>query len=116
MRHIDVHAHAFSAGYVDLIERLGAPAEVVAPARMVVAASPDADLRDRLAHMDAGHVERAVLSMSGATPYLDDRAAAVQAARFLNDEHATLCRAHPARFSFFATLPLPHVDAALAEL
>jgi len=116
MRHIDVHAHAFSAAYVDLLERLGAAADVVSPARAVVAASPEADLRDRLAHMDEGSVERAVLSMSAATPYFDDAEAAVRAARFLNDEHAARCRAHPARFSFFATLPMPHVDAALAEL
>lgn len=115
-RHIDVHAHAFSAPYVDLLERLGAHRDVIAPARMVVAATPDDDLRDRLAHMDEGGVERAILSMSAATPYFDEAAPAIGAARFLNDEHAGRCRDHPARFSFFATLPMPHVDAALAEL
>jgi aminocarboxymuconate-semialdehyde decarboxylase len=116
MRLIDVHAHAFSAAYVDLLEHLGAPGDVVAPARMVVAASPDADLRNRLAHMDEGNVERAILSMSAATPYLDDAESALRAARFLNDEHAARCRTHADRFSFFATLPLPHIDAALSEL
>ena len=116
MRHIDVHAHAFSAAYVDLLEHLGAGAEVLAPARMVVATSPESDLTDRLAAMDEGQVERQILSMSAATPYFDDAAAAVRAARFLNDEHAALRRDHPARFDFFATLPLPHVDAALGEL
>jgi len=116
MRHIDVHAHAFSAAYVDLLERLGTADEILAPARMVVAASPEAGLRDRLALMDESHVDRQILSMSAATPYFDDAAAGVRAARFLNDEHAALCRAHPKRFSFFATLPMPHVDSALDEL
>ena len=41
MRHVDIHAHAFSAAYVDLLEHLGAPADVVAPTRMVVDASPE---------------------------------------------------------------------------
>jgi aminocarboxymuconate-semialdehyde decarboxylase len=116
VRHIDVHAHAFSAAYIDLLEELGAPGDVVAPTRMVAATSPAADLRNRIAHMDEGFVERAVLSMSAATPYFNDPAAALRAARFLNDEHAELCRTHAGRFSFFATLPLPHVDAALDEL
>jgi aminocarboxymuconate-semialdehyde decarboxylase len=116
MRLIDVHAHAFSAAYVDLLEQLGARDEVLAPARMVVAGAPELALRERLALMDESGVERQILSMSAATPYFDDAASAVRAARFLNDEHAATCRAHPARFAFFATLPLPHVDAALAEL
>ncbi len=116
MRHIDVHAHAFSAAYVDLLEHLGAGDEVVAPARMVVASSPESDIRDRLAVMDESNVDRQILSMSAATPYFEDASAAVRAAQFLNDEHAVLCRAHPERFSFFATLPMPHVDAVLDEL
>ena len=66
--------------------------------------------------MDGSRVGRQVLSMSAATPYLNDRAGAERAARFLNDEHAALCRTHPERFGFFATLPMPHVDAALEEI
>ena len=116
MRHIDIHSHAFSAAYVDLLEHLGAPPDVVAPTRMVVDASPEVQLRNQLAHMDEGCVERSILSMSAATPYFDDPAAALRAARFLNDEYAERCRTRNDRFSFFATLPLPHVDAALTEL
>ena len=37
-------------------------------------------------------------------------------ARLCNDEAADLCTQFPGRFGFFATLPLPHVDAALAEV
>jgi predicted TIM-barrel fold metal-dependent hydrolase len=54
--------------------------------------------------------------MSAVSPYLTDRAAALDAARAINELHATACRAYPSRFGFFAALPMPHVDASLAEL
>ena len=38
------------------------------------------------------------------------------AARLANDRYADLCAEYPARFAAFGTVPLPHVDAALAEL
>ena len=110
---IDMHAHAFSTAYVDLLEELGAADNVVKPARMVL---PEDSIEERLAIMDASGVQRQMLSMSAATPYLDDVAAAQRAARFINDEHAAMCRAHPTRFGMFATLPMPHIDASLAEL
>jgi aminocarboxymuconate-semialdehyde decarboxylase len=40
----------------------------------------------------------------------------VQGAQLSNDEFARTCTDQPALFSFWAALPLPHVDAALAEL
>ena len=36
--------------------------------------------------------------------------------RRVNDYGAKLARAHPERFGFFATLPLPDVEAAIAEM
>jgi predicted TIM-barrel fold metal-dependent hydrolase len=108
---IDVHAHAYSASYVQLLGQLGASADAMHSTRGV-----NDDVNARLEAMDAGRVQRQVLSMSAATPYFDDVAAAQRAARFINDEHAELCRRYPERFSFFAVLPMPNVDAALAEL
>ncbi len=113
---IDVHAHAFSSEYVQLLEQLGARSEVMSTTRNVFSASQQDDVALRLAAMDWGGVERQVLSMSAATPYFEDLAAAQRAARFINDEHAELCRRHPDRFSFFCVLPMPHVDASLEEL
>nr|WP_257909600.1 amidohydrolase family protein [Janibacter limosus] len=49
-------------------------------------------------------------------PYAADRDSARRAARLVNTTHAALVAAHPDRFSFFAALPLPHVDAALDEV
>jgi aminocarboxymuconate-semialdehyde decarboxylase len=34
----------------------------------------------------------------------------------VNDLYRTLCEAHPGRFFTFAALPLPHIDASLAEI
>ena len=114
--HVDVHAHAFSEAYVELIARFGASDAALRSARLVLPNASKSGLSKRLATMDESGIERQILSMSAATPYFDDSASSVQAARFLNDELAELCRSHPARFSFFATLPMPHVDASLEEL
>ena len=116
MRLIDVHAHAFSAEYIDLLDELGAGDDVVGIARMVLAEASPAGVGERLHVMDHSGVDRQILSMSAATPYFDDAASAVRAARFINDEHAGQCRAYPPRFAFFAVLPMPHVDASLEEL
>jgi predicted TIM-barrel fold metal-dependent hydrolase len=116
MPHIDVHAHAFSGAYIDLLEQLGAGDDVVGTARMVLAEAAPEGVGERLHVMDQSGVDRQILSMSAATPYFDDVASAVRAARFINDEHALQCRRFPPRFAFFATLPMPHVDAALEEL
>jgi aminocarboxymuconate-semialdehyde decarboxylase len=113
---IDVHAHYFDPGYVDLLERCGADERVVFDARAVVTLPENLDLGARIGIMDGSGVERQVLSMSAVSPYLADRAAAVDAARCINDLHATARRAHPERFGFFAALPMPHVAAALDEI
>jgi 6-methylsalicylate decarboxylase len=114
--HIDVHVHSLSKQYVDLLEELGAEREVTRWAREIVPYADEAGIQRRLEIMERSQVERQVLSMSAATPYLDDADAGARAARFINDEHAELCRRYPDRFSFFATLPMPHIDACLAEL
>ena len=112
---IDVHAHAFSGEYVALLDRLGAVSEVMHTTQGVFSDSQRDDVERRLAIMDLGNVERQVLSMSAATPYFENVASAQEAARFINDEHAEMCRRFPDRFSFFCVLPMPHIDASLAE-
>ena len=111
-----MHAHYFDRAYVDLLESLGVDSRIIPDARRAVSAAPDNGIGERLDVMDRSQVERQMLSMSAVTPYFDDVAAAVRGAQFLNDQHAELCRTHPERFGFFATLPMPHVDASLAEI
>ena len=108
--------HHFSGAYIDLLEQLGCDERILLDARRVVSPAADDGVAERLAVMDNSNVACQMLSMSAATPYLEDERDAVRAAQFINDEHAVLHRTHPSRFGFFAALPMPHVDAALTEL
>jgi len=68
-----------------------------------------------LAAMDALDVELAVLSISSPGVHFGDAAAAVELARAVNEAGARIVAATPSRFGFFAVLPLPEIDAAVAE-
>jgi len=76
----------------------------------------DADVRKRLELMDEAGVDMQVLSHGIMAPYLESEAGGVEAARVCNDGYADLCQKYPRRFAALASLPLPHLDAALAEL
>ncbi len=66
--------------------------------------------------MDEVGIDLQVLSTASSMPYFAGEADAVTAARLANDLYADLCRQYPQRFAAFGTVPLPHVDAALAEV
>jgi aminocarboxymuconate-semialdehyde decarboxylase len=115
---VDFHAHGFPPAY---------QAELVA-AGLAGAHStgrpgggggsftiPPEDMAGRLALMEAAGVGRQMLSPTVA-PYMADRAAGVRAARCINESLSGWAAAHPGRLSFYVSLPLPHVDAALDEL
>ena len=110
---IDVHAHYLPAAYTGCLERLGHPDAGPAIARMPGGA---VTLDEHLAAIDAVGLDRQVLSVGPLQPQLPDAAAAAEAASLVNDLYAELCQQYPARFAAFAALPLPHVDAALAEI
>lgn len=58
-------------------------------------------------------VDTAILSVSApGTTFLPDAASAAALARDINDHGAELMSA---RFGLFATVPLPHLDAAVTE-
>lgn len=105
---IDVHAH-----YV--------PAELQAsvPAAPIFRGFATWDPRAALEMMDRQGIATAVLSMVLWTAMFaaaDDTAAARRVARASNEAAADAIRSHPGRFGGFARLPLPDVDAALAEI
>jgi aminocarboxymuconate-semialdehyde decarboxylase len=66
--------------------------------------------------MDALGVDLQILSVAQAQPYLPDGEDASRAAALANGLFLEVCRRHPRRFRMFAALPLPHIDAALAEM
>jgi len=110
---IDVHAHYWSDAYLDLLSRLG---RTDTATQRGLGAGGGAELAERLRLMDRAGVDLQILSASPQLPYSPDTVAAVAAARFVNDEYSEVVKAHPDRFRAFAALPLPTIDAALAEL
>ncbi|WP_203881612.1 amidohydrolase family protein [Planotetraspora kaengkrachanensis] len=110
---IDVHAHLWTDDYLDLIESYGQDASVN---RGLGAGDGPQEVEARFALMDSAGVDRQVLSVSPRVPHFADEAQAVRAARLANDLYAEVTGRHPERFSAFAALPLPHMDATLKEL
>lgn len=126
---VDVHAHLVVPSYMALMASFGAtsPGYGSAPAANIPPPPPasvgpgtatlddDKAVAERIELMDQAGVARQMLS-SFLAPYFDDEAPAVAAARHLNDAHAAVVAKHPTRFSAFAALPLPHIEASLAEI
>ncbi|ETB15967.1 amidohydrolase, partial [Mycobacterium avium 09-5983] len=118
---IDVHAHAVIPRYHQLladkglvIPGYGASGGLPAPAEDAVTDGEEA-VRRRITMMDEAGVERQLLSAMFA-PYFVEQADAVAAARCVNDAHAAMVDQHHDRLGAYAALPLPHLDASIAEL
>ena len=107
---IDVHAHYFPARYLEFLAERGGRA---GPPR------PDANisLDQRIDLLDAVGIELQVLSVAAVTPYhLPAAPDVAEASRLANDLYVELCQRYPGRYAVFATVPLPAVDAAIAEV
>jgi predicted TIM-barrel fold metal-dependent hydrolase len=66
--------------------------------------------------MDRGGVAAAVVSITNPGLWFGDAAVTRRLARACNDYGAKLVQDHPKRFGLFASMPLPDVDATLAEI
>jgi predicted TIM-barrel fold metal-dependent hydrolase len=106
---IDVHRHAIPDVYRRAMQRAGVHEPVAG------VAYPTWDRDTDLAAMDRFGVRTAVVSIT--TPGLGfvSGPTARRIARATNEALATLVRDHPDRYGAFALMPLPDVDAALAE-
>jgi len=109
---IDVHAHYFPDEYLDCLERMGERSANTA--RQAPGAKITLD--ERLGLLDEVGIEMQVLSPASRLPYFARKEDAVAAARLWNDLSIDVCRRYDGRFSSFANLPLPHVDAAIEEM
>jgi aminocarboxymuconate-semialdehyde decarboxylase len=111
---IDVHAHHLSPALLPFLARAQIP---LAPggARRMRSPVPMLEFAARLPMMAEAGVGRQILS-SALCAYTPDEKLALHGAQLVNDEFARVCADDPGHFSFWAALPLPHVDAALAEL
>ncbi len=102
----DAHAHVLPADYLARL-RLpdGSPFPIV-PAPLVEL--------DRT--MERYEIDAAVISTGPPGAYLGDQVQASELARVANEGIAEIVRSRPDRFAGLALLPLPDVEAALAEL
>ncbi len=109
MPRIDTHHHMIPDLYRKALQTAGIED---AGGRAMPAWSPQGSLQT-MSELD---VETAILSVSApGTTFLSDAADAVALALDVNDYSADLVAAQPDSFGFFATVPLPFVDAAAAE-
>lgn len=111
---IDVHAHHFPPALLRFLAQAQIPL-APAGARRTRRPVPMLEFEARLSMMAEAGVGRQILS-SALCAYAPDEKHALQGAQLVNDEFARTCSDRPAAFSFWAALPLPHVDASLAEL
>ena len=66
--------------------------------------------------MDRAGIATAITSIAAPGVYFGDRAAARRLARRCNEISTGLLADYPKRFGAFASVPLPDIDDALAEL
>ncbi len=109
MLRIDIHHHLIPPDYRKALQKAGIDE---AGGRALPDWSPDGSLQS-MAELDVG---TAILSVSTpGTTFLRDPADAAALARDVNDYSAELVATRPERFGFFATVPMPHIEAAVAE-
>jgi predicted TIM-barrel fold metal-dependent hydrolase len=77
---------------------------------------PPWSVEEHVAAMDRLGIATSLLSISSPGVYLGDASAARDLAREMNDIGRRAVVDHPGRFGLLAALPLPDVDAALAEI
>ena len=106
-RRIDVHQHLIPPAYRAVMDRHG----VTAGGWPI----PSWDADSALAMMDQRAIATGILSISAPGTHFGDDTAARAVARMVNEYAAELVKDRPDRFGFFASLPLPDVDGALAE-
>src|ERR1700733_5521808 len=66
--------------------------------------------------MDRARIDMQVLSACPQVPYAEDASQSLAAARFVNGQYAGLAERYGDRFRAFAALPMPHIDASVAEM
>ncbi|GAA2974160.1 amidohydrolase family protein [Streptomyces enissocaesilis] len=107
---VDTHAHFVTPEYVHAARSAGH----IHPDGMDN--WPTWSAEEHLALMDRWGVAVSMLSISSPGTHFGDDAHARALSRHVNETGAAIRTAHPHRFGHFASLPLPDVDGALAEL
>jgi predicted TIM-barrel fold metal-dependent hydrolase len=109
-RTIDVHAHYLPDGYRAALLDNGHSQPDGFPQ------IPTWSAEEHVAAMDRLGVATSILSISSPGVHLGDEGATGERAREVNEDGRRAVVDHPGRFGLFASLPLPDVDAAMAEI
>ena len=107
---IDVHAHFLPDVYAQALARAGLrtlDGGFPVPGWSAAAA---------IEMMDRQEIATAIVSLSSPSAHFVPPAERPALVAAVNDAGAELMRSHPARFGYFASLPIPDVPASLAEL
>ena len=105
-RRIDMHHHFAPPAWVADVK--GRPLLQPANTRWM----PEQSIED----MNRGGIAAAVVSITNPGLWFGDTAQSRRLARACNEYGARLVSDHPTRFGLFAAIPLPDVDASLAEI
>lgn len=107
---IDVHAHFLPDFYCEALAKAGLRS--VDGGMPIPAWSEEA----MLAMMDRQQIATAMVSLSSPSTHFLPQAGRAALCRQVNEAGRALIDAHPGRFGFFASLPMPDVQAALDEI
>lgn len=107
---VDVHSHALPQAYLDALAELG-----VNPVEEDGFPTPAWSEDSHLHFMEETGQEFCILSISTPHIHRGDDVLAAHLARTINDELAGVCRRHPDRLGFAATLPVPAVEFSIEE-
>ena len=111
---VDYHAHAITDSYRELVAKHGMSLDEGFPL-------PQWSVENHMQMMAEAGIERTILTLPAPHPYFGDQTECNAACRRFNEELAALCLTSnsasglTSNFLFAATLPLPDVDAAIAE-
>jgi len=107
---VDVHAHFLPDFYVQALGKAGL--------KTLDGGFPVPSWSEKAAieMMDRHQIATAMISLSSPATHFLPAKDRIALARQVNEAGAALVKAHPGRFGYFATLPMPDVPAALAEI
>lgn len=105
---VDTHSHFIPKTYLQFLEKNDALLDEDFPI-------PAWDLDSHLSLMDETGIGISVLTLPAPQPWFGDSGQSAELVRKTNEEMAAIKAAHPGRFLFCATLPLPDVAAAVEE-
>ena len=107
---IDVHHHILPPDYVEIVgdDRIGP--------LILAGRTPEWTPEMSIEAMDRNGIATAVTSISAPGLWFGDSEETIKLCRHCNEYASEIARAHPGRFGVFASLPLPDVEASLAEI